>query len=82
MDRAELVSFVRERGLAVVATREPGGAPQAALVGVAATDQAETIFDTSADSRKYHNLNRDPRVAVVIGLDGRSRSSARAWPTR
>ncbi len=39
MNRAELVRFVRARGLAVIATRGPGGAPEAALVGIAATDE-------------------------------------------
>lgn len=44
MDRAEVVSFIRQRGLAVVATGGPDGTPQAALVGVAGTDQAEIIL--------------------------------------
>ena len=69
MDRAELIAFVRERRLAVVASRGPDGAPQAALVGVAATDLAEIIFDTSDSSRKYANIQRDSRVAVVVGWD-------------
>lgn len=34
MDRAQLVEFVRRRGLAVVATRGPDGAPQAALIAI------------------------------------------------
>lgn len=69
MDPSQLVTFVRHRGLAVVATRGPDGAPQAALVGVAATDRAEIIFDTSNRSRKYHNIQDCSRVAVVIGWD-------------
>lgn len=43
--------------------------PQAALVGVAATDQAEIIFDTSASSRKFRHIQATPHVAVVIGFD-------------
>lgn len=35
MDLAFIVDFVRRRGLAVLATAGPDGAPQAALVGVA-----------------------------------------------
>jgi len=69
VNRPELVTFIRQRGLAVVATRGPDGAPQAALVGVAATDQAEIIFDTSAASRKCRNIQARPEVAVVIGWD-------------
>jgi PPOX class probable F420-dependent enzyme len=69
MDRAALVAFVRRRGLAVVATRGPDGAPQAALVGIAATERAELVFDTSIRSRKYANIQRSPQVAAVIGFD-------------
>jgi PPOX class probable F420-dependent enzyme len=63
------VAFVRARGLAVIATRGQDGTPQAALIGVAATDQAEIVFDTIKTSRKYRNINADPRVALVVGLD-------------
>jgi PPOX class probable F420-dependent enzyme len=65
----ELVAFVRQRGRAVLATRGPDGAPQAALIGVAATDQGEIVFDTSRSSRKFANITADPRVALVVGLD-------------
>ena len=65
----QLVGFVRSRGLAVVATRGPDGAPQAALVGIAATDAGELVFDCSRESRKYVNIERHPEVAVVVGWD-------------
>ena len=69
VNRLQLVEFVRSRGLAVVATRGPGGAPQAALVGIAVTDSGELLFDTATDSRKCVNLRASPRIAVVIGWD-------------
>lgn len=69
MTTEELVAFVRSRGLGVVATCAADGAPEAALVGITATDRGELVFDTSATSRKYDNLRRSPRVAVVIGWD-------------
>lgn len=69
MNREPLVKFARERGLAVLATRGPDGTPQAALVGTAASDQAEIIFDTSIRSRKYRNIRAHDRVALVIGWD-------------
>jgi general stress protein 26 len=53
----------------VIASRGQDGAPQAALIGVAATDQAEIVFDTTRSSRKYRNITADGRVALVIGLD-------------
>jgi PPOX class probable F420-dependent enzyme len=69
MNQAELIAFVRARGLGVVASRGPAGSPQAALVGLAATEQGELVFDCSRDSRKYANIERDPDVAVVVGWD-------------
>src|SRR4051794_37042974 len=69
MQRDELVDFVRQRGLAVVATTGADGAPEAAVVGITATDRGELVLDTTVDSRKADNIRRDPRVAVVIGWD-------------
>lgn len=67
MDRRELIDFVRARGLGVVASRGPDNSPQAALDGIAATDQGEIIFDCARRSRKYANIERDPVVALVVG---------------
>lgn len=56
MDRTELVSFIRQRGLAVVATRGPDGTPQAALVGVAVTEMAGafvTDWGSSCGGRRH-----------------------------
>lgn len=63
------VDFVRGRGAAVIATTAPDGTPQAALIGVSATEQGEVVFDTSASSRKFANLLARPRVALVIGWE-------------
>lgn len=67
MDRRELIDFLRARGLGVIASRGPDGSPQAALVGIAATDEGEIVFDCSRGSRKYANVERDPAVALVVG---------------
>lgn len=60
---------MRARGLGVVATVAPDGSPEAALVGLAATDDAELVFDTSRSSRKVANIERQRRVADVVGWD-------------
>jgi hypothetical protein len=57
VDQQQFINFVRERGLAVLATRGADGAPQAALVGITATGRGELVFDTSRSSRKYRNLS-------------------------
>jgi hypothetical protein len=67
--RAELFDFLRGHRLAVQASLGPSGAPQAAVVGIAVSDRLEIVFDTVTASRKYQNLSRDPRVALVIGWD-------------
>jgi pyridoxine/pyridoxamine 5'-phosphate oxidase len=67
--RDALLAFLRRHKLGVVSTVAANGGPQAAVVGVAFTDQLEVIFDTLADSRKCINLRRDPRIAIVVGWD-------------
>lgn len=70
MDKAELLSYIRARKLAVVGTTGPDGRPQGALVGVAVTDGFQIIFDTTSDSRKHQNLQRDARIAVTFAGPG------------
>jgi general stress protein 26 len=69
-DTAAFAAFVRAQGRAVIATVTPSGAPEAALVGMAALDDGTLIFDASDDSRKVHNLRERGRVAVVVGTEG------------
>lgn len=69
MTRSELVAFLRGHKYGIQASISAGGAPQAAVVGIAVTDQLEVIFDTLGDTRKLQNLRREPRVALVIGWD-------------
>jgi len=69
MDRAELLAFLRRHRYAVQASTAADGAPQAAVVGIAVTDQLEIVFDTLSTTRKAHNLRQDPRVALVVGWD-------------
>jgi nitroimidazol reductase NimA-like FMN-containing flavoprotein (pyridoxamine 5'-phosphate oxidase superfamily) len=66
--RAELLAFLRKHRLAVVSTVHDD-APQAAVVGIAVTDELDIVFDTLSTSRKYRNLQADPRAALVIGWD-------------
>jgi general stress protein 26 len=69
MTRAELLSFLRRHRYAVQASTAADGAPQAAVVGVAVSDELELIFDTLGTRRKAQNLRRDPRIAFVVGWD-------------
>jgi general stress protein 26 len=69
MHRAELLRFLRQYKLAVVATSAADGAAQAAVVGFAVSDRLEIVFDTLESTRKHLNLRKDPRAALVIGWD-------------
>jgi uncharacterized pyridoxamine 5'-phosphate oxidase family protein len=67
--RDDLIVFLRRTRYAVVATVHESGAPQAATVGIVTSDALELFFDTSNRSRKFANVRRDPRVAVVVTID-------------
>ena len=69
MTHAELIELLRNHKLAVESSLHADGRPQAAVVGFAVSDELEIVFDTVTTSRKYHNLKRDPRCALVIGWD-------------
>lgn len=68
--RKELVEFMRANPLVTAATLSQDGAPQAALLGAATSDQLELVFDTVDNSRKFGNVLRDGRIAVVFGAAG------------
>jgi|HubBroStandDraft_6_1064221.scaffolds.fasta_scaffold00837_11 pyridoxine/pyridoxamine 5'-phosphate oxidase len=69
MTRLDLLSFLRKHRLGVLSTVSPAGEPEAAVVGIAITDQLEIIFDTLDSTRKCVNLRRSPKIAFVIGWD-------------
>jgi general stress protein 26 len=69
MTRADLLRFLRHHKLAVQASVAPDGGPQAAVVGLAVSDELELVFDTLGSSRKAANLRRDARIALVYWAD-------------
>ena len=68
IERGELFQYLSAQRYAVEATAGSNG-PQAAVVGVAVTEELEIVFDTLDSTRKARNLERDPRVALVVGWD-------------
>ncbi len=65
-----LYGFLAAARYGVLSTVSPDGTPEAALVGLAATPNLDLIFETINTTRKYQNIQRNPRVAAVIGWDG------------
>jgi len=69
-DPADIATFVRQEGRAIVATVSPDGEPEAALVGITALDDGTLIFNVLPWARKLVNLRANGRVAVVAGTVG------------
>jgi general stress protein 26 len=69
LTRAELHAFIARQRYGVIATVQPDGATESALVGIAVSRELEIYFDTLGETRKAANLRRDPRVSMVIGWD-------------
>lgn len=69
MNPRDLLTFVRRHPFAAVATVNPSGGPQVAIVRFVATPQFEIVFDTTEATRKARNLRQNPKVAIAIGWD-------------
>jgi hypothetical protein len=67
MTRKELLAFMRSERYAVQASVAPHHNIQAAVVGIAVSDDFEIVFDTLTDSRKATNLRANPSIAFVLG---------------
>lgn len=67
--KSHTLAFISKQHLAVVATVNESGLPEAALVGIGHTNDFEIIFGTTHSTRKYKNISRNPNVAMVIGWD-------------
>jgi general stress protein 26 len=67
--RTELLAFLRGHRLCVQASVSSSGAPQAAVVGFAVSDDLEIVFDTLTTTRKVGNLRSNARVSLVVGWD-------------
>ena len=69
MNQADLLTFVRRHPFAAVATVNPAGGPQVAIVRFVVTPEFEIVFDTTEATRKAANLKQNPKVAIAIGWD-------------
>lgn len=64
--RGQFVEFIVRHPLAVLCTLGPQGQPQAALMNIAALPDLSLAFETTNQTRKFFNIARDPRVALVF----------------
>ncbi|OGE74321.1 MAG: hypothetical protein A3C49_02545 [Candidatus Doudnabacteria bacterium RIFCSPHIGHO2_02_FULL_42_25] len=66
----EIVSeFIKNHKIAVLSSVSSDYLPHCAVVGIYAGKNFELFFGTFKSSRKYLNLQKNPKVALVIGWD-------------
>jgi PPOX class probable F420-dependent enzyme len=65
----DVAAFLAEHQWAVLSTGRRDGSPQASLVGYC-WDGADVLVTFRRSSAKYHNIRRQPRVAL-LAFDGR-----------
>jgi uncharacterized protein YhbP (UPF0306 family) len=68
-DLSLIIDFMRQHKTCVLATIGQDGRSQAAVVNFAENELGELVFASEDFTRKYKNLLRDSRVAVVVGFD-------------
>lgn len=73
MDREKQIEFlyqyIKSHKLAVISTVTGDALPHAAVIGISVNPELVITCATFQTSRKYHNLKRNPRVALVIGWE-------------
>lgn len=67
--RRMILDFLKGHTLAVIATSNRDGTPQAAAIDFSVRDTLEIVFDTFEHTRKFANLSTSARVAFVVGWD-------------
>ena len=68
LSKTEAYDFLKRQNLGVISTISEHAAPEAALINYGVTEDLELIFETLQTSRKYRNLYRNPKMAMVMGV--------------
>src|SRR5262245_55679687 len=66
----EAREFLRENHNAVMATFRRDGRPQLSLVGAGVDESGRVIVSTRRTAMKYKNLQRDPRISLLVMTSG------------
>ena len=68
--KKKILALLKTRTLGVVSTIDSkNNKPESALIAFSETDDLELIFGTSSDSRKFTNIQINPRVAFAVNQD-------------
>lgn len=68
---SKIIKFMESQDYAVVSTINAKNKPESAVVAFSMPKALEVVFGTFNDTRKYKNLKRNPRIALVIGFKGK-----------
>ena len=64
-----LYNFMKAHKLAVISTVNGECLPESAVIGFAVKENLEILCSSFTTSRKYQNIQKNPRVALVIGWE-------------
>ena len=64
-----MFDFIKQHHISVLATVNSSALPEAAVVGFAINQDFEIYIATYDSSRKYANLKKNPKVAMVVGWE-------------
>ncbi len=68
----DVLEFIKNNRLGVLATVSPNHMPEAAFVYYGSDEELHIYCCTFKDSRKFHNITSNKRVAFVIGQEIRA----------
>lgn len=67
--RTKAIEFLKRQPVAVISTVAADGEPQSAVVTFIVDDDFNLYFVTRKSSRKFKNIEHNPRVSMVAGFD-------------
>ena len=70
MSIQKALEFLKENETCVMATVAKDGVPHAATVGYSVDDDFSFLIGTNKNTRKYQNLMKSNKVALVVGFSG------------
>lgn len=65
--KQKILEFLRSQLHMVISTVTTESTPEAAFVGFCEADDLTLVFGTYSTSRKYKNIEKNPRIAAVFG---------------
>lgn len=82
--KAKVLAILDENRVMSIATVRPDGWPQVTMVGYV-YDDLTLYFAVAANSQKFANIEREPRISIAVGRDSLTRirglsMAARATP--